>query len=234
MVIQEVSSIIAGQPNWITVMKRHDVSALRRWIGLSLCIASLSTVVNCATTDPGRQIDFELTGTVLDSVTKQPIEGAYVFASYREDDGPPPSFKSWCARTRGMYTSKDGKYRFPVEKLGGQNPYITSAIKPGYFRGRTVYPEPEVVKKQDAKAYSGRDLYLIPQDPAKPDFHFGSGDEFCSHARTRDDAAAGVEFLRIELAEFIRLGAPAQGIDATRAIIERLEALPESPANNRK
>ena len=68
-------------------------------------------------------------------MTKQPIEGAYVVAIYREQVVSMAAMNSWCVKTRGMYTGKDGKFRFPVENLKGNSPLYAGAIKPGYYNG---------------------------------------------------------------------------------------------------
>lgn len=179
-----------------------------------------------------RKVDFEYTGTVFDAVTKQPIEGAYVFASYREDVGPEPAYKSRCVKTRGMYTGKDGKYHFPIDKLDGQSPWLTSAIKPGYYFRSFDVPTREAWRKQDASTYSNMHVYLIPQDPAKPSFLIGSGEEHCYAARTKEDAAAAAKFLKLEVQELIRYGASEQVVRAGNAMIKSLESLPSAaPAN---
>lgn len=177
---------------------------------------------------PYARIDFEYTGTVYDAATKQPIEGAYVVAIYREQVVSVAAMNSQCVKTRGMYTGKDGKFHFPVEDLRGNSPLYARAIKPGYFNGSDVFPPPEVWKKQGREAYTGRDVYLNLQVPGKPEFAFGTGEEYCTHAKTRGDAAAGLEFLKMELDEFNRLGADAQTIRATQKMIQRLESLPET------
>ncbi|MGH8761578.1 MAG: hypothetical protein ACREVW_19075, partial [Burkholderiales bacterium] len=116
---------------------------------------------------------------------------------------------------------------FPLEKLDGLSPGTTSAIKPGYFRGRQSFPERDVWQKQEAPAYADRAIFLNPQDPAKPEFLYASmGEHTCQYAKTREDAAAAVEFLKIVLAERIRLGEGTQQILATRVLIEKLGALP--------
>ena len=143
-----------------------------RSAGMTLRLGALllcGAIAACAGASGGSpsslgKIDFEFTGTVYDAVTKQPIEGVYVFASYRE----PVGVNSRCYKTRGMYTGKDGKYRFPIEKLDGYSPWFTSAIKPGYFFGSFDTPKRDVWNRQDASSYADRNLYLIPQDPAKP------------------------------------------------------------------
>lgn len=171
----------------------------------------------------GGKPNFEFTGTVYDAVTKQPIEGAYVFASYRE----PVGVNSRCYKTRGMYTGKDGKYHFPIERLGGLSPFLTSAIKPGYYRGPWEPAKPEVWQRQDASSYADRNLYLNPQDPAKPNLHIGSGEEYCFGARTREDAAAGSAFLKIEIEERRRYGASPEVIEAMQSMIDHLERKPQ-------
>jgi hypothetical protein len=199
----------------------HTLKAMKVRFVLLALITSLTTIGGCASADIGRKIDFELTGMVLDAVTKQPIEGAYVIAGYR----------IWIegAHDRPDRCVKDGKYHFPVEKLDGLSPVGTSAIKPGYFRGGVIRPERDVWQKQGAAAYAGHDLFLKPQDAAKPVFEFAyGGDDICRFAKTREDAAAAIEFLKIEIAEITRLGAQARGVEATRQLLERLESLPSA------
>ncbi|MBK6981861.1 MAG: hypothetical protein IPH30_10455 [Betaproteobacteria bacterium] len=176
----------------------------------------------------GGEPDFEFTGTVYDAVTKQPIEGAYVFASYRE----PVGVNSRCYKTRGMYTGKDGKYHFPIDSLDGLSPWFTSAIKPGYYFGTFDTPKREVWQRQDASSYADRNLYLIPQDPAKPNLRIGSGEEYCFAARTREDATAAVAFLKIEIVERQRYGATPEAIAAMQEMIHSLEGLPSRDASD--
>lgn len=174
--------------------------------------------------------DFELTGTVFDKTTNQPIEGAYVVALYFEQYAGMGAIGSRCVKTKGMYTGKDGKFHFPVEKLDGSSPGEVNAIKRGYRSDFPIRPPPDVWKKQGKEAYTGRDLPLVPQIPEKPEWWFGSGNEYCDQAKTRGDAAAGVEFLKIQLSEYVRLDAGEQGIRAVGRMIQRLESLSENAA----
>lgn len=175
--------------------------------------------------------DFEFTGTVYDNATKQPIEGAYVVAIYREQVVSMAAMNSWCVKTRGMYTGKDGKFHFPVENLKGNSPLYAGAIKPGYFNGPWEFPAEQVWKRQGKEAYSNRDIFLNPQDPKNPKFAFGTGEEFCSQAKLKPDAAAGANFLRLQLQEYQRLGVRGSGIDAVTRMIATLDGLPETPAS---
>lgn len=170
--------------------------------------------------------DFDLTGTVYDETTKQPIEGAYVVAIFYKAVVGLGGSDTWCVKTKGMYTGKDGKFRFAIEKLDGRSPGEVTAIKPGYYSGREVFPRPEVWEKQGREAYTGRDTPLIPQDPAKPEWQYGTMDVFCSRAESREDAAAGIEFLRILLGEKKRLNFRLDAIESTSDMIKQLQNLP--------
>lgn len=172
--------------------------------------------------------DFDLTGTVYDATTKQPIDGAYVVALYYKSIVGMAAMDLWCIKTKGMYTGKDGKFRFAVEKLDGNSPREVAAIKPGYYSGREVFPPADVWKKQTREAYTGRDTPLIPQDPEKPERWYGTGDVFCEHAKSREDAAAGIHFLQIRLSEEKRLKYFPAVVESTQFSIDFLEKLPAS------
>jgi hypothetical protein len=213
-------------------MRRAACKLQHGCIRLSLALL-LFVVAGHAAAQPAKKIDYELTGAVYDAATKQPLEGAYVIAGYRVHVSGPAADTTWCVKTRGMYTGKDGKFHFQIEKLDTLSPMLASAIKPGYFRGRFVFPERDVWKKQDARAYAGHDIFLNPQDSAKPQFLYGSGDEYCHHAATLDDAAAGIEFMKIQLGELVRLGASPRGIDAVKKMIQDLESFPSQSSSTR-
>ena len=63
--------------------------------------------------------DFDLTGTVYDATTKQPIDGAYVVALYYKSIVGMAAMDLWCIKTKGMYTGKDGKFRFSIYDADG-------------------------------------------------------------------------------------------------------------------
>jgi hypothetical protein len=125
-----------------------------------------------------------------------------------------------------MYTGKDGMFHFPVEKLDGLSPGMVMAIKPGYFSLWVKLPPDDVWKKQGKEAYSGRDTPLQKQDPQMPSWQLGHGDVYCSHAESREDVEAAIEFLKLEFSEEQRLGARKQGLDALGRMIEELQSRP--------
>ncbi len=212
---------------------RIDVAnGLSMKLALKTCVA-LATLATMALSyagpsDSAKKIDFELTGTVYDADTKEPLEGAFVVAPYKIFRGGIGASGTFCVKTKGMYTGRDGKYHFPVEKLDGRNPYSADAIKPGYYLDDSVLPDPKVWAKQTAAAYSGRDIFLKKQNPSKPHWTFsGEGDEVCTEARTREAAAAGVTFMKLKYEEQVRLGAPETFLRLSAERIKEYENLPE-------
>lgn len=175
---------------------------------LASLFALVSIVAYCAPPGTFRHIDFEFIGTVRDKETREPLEGAYVVATYNVLETSFAANAIKCRKTKGMYTGKDGKFHFPVEKLDGMNPNDVTAIKPGYYGNNREFPTPRAYSAQRAEAYTNRDHYLIKQDPDKPNFRFGDGQERCRYAISLKDVEASEEYRRIMVDEAIRLGAP--------------------------
>lgn len=185
-------------------------------LGSGLCLASLGAAA----------APFELTGVVLDSETKTPLEGAYVVAIYLE------SFKgliagSRCAKTRGMTTGADGRFHFPVERLDGNSPGMLTAIRPDYYFDGYSDLDPTAWRLQSAAAYTNRVIYLKRQNKASPElFRYNSGNLSCDYAPNRRAVAAAAEFTRLETIELTKYGAKRNQIEAGQQIIDRLESLP--------
>jgi hypothetical protein len=171
----------------------------------------------------------ELTGLVLDTETKRPLEGAYVIAIYEENLRNEAISVHRCVKLKGMFTGPDGRFHFPVEKLDGESPSAAVAIKPDYYLDRLGgEPDPEAWKRQTGESYHGRLVYLKKQDPSKPELlNFTVGTAACDHARKRDDVAAGVQYLSIAQGELKKYGAKQERIDGLASIIRDLEALPK-------
>lgn len=69
------------------------------------------------------------------------------------------------------------------------------------------YPQGSAWKRQDQQTYTGWNIYLSKLPPGVQDYDFSGGSEACYHARTRSDAAAAIEYLKIKSREVNRLGA---------------------------
>ena len=198
----------------------------KRWIIATVALASV--VAYCAPPGTFRRIDFELTGTVRDKESKEPIEGAYVVAVYliRESGLAATSFN--CKKTKGTYTDKDGKYHLPVEKLDNLSPHDVTAIKPGYYGNDRVIPTRKLQDAQSVETYSNRDLFLTKQNPESPNFRFGDFQEGCIFAESREDVAASIQFKKIELAELERLSDEPRYVEIAKREIARLESFPSA------
>ena len=201
-------------------------SKAKRWIIATVALASV--VAYCAPPGTFRRIDFELTGTVRDKETKEPLEGAYVVAVYLIHESGLAASALNCKKTKGAYTDKDGKYRLPVEKLDGLSPNDVTAIKPGYYGTDREIPNFEQRRAQNADTYSNRDHYLIKQSPDKPEFRFGFSELGCTFAESREDVAASIQFKKIELAELERLGDEPRYVEIAKREIARLESFPSA------
>lgn len=200
--------------------------ALRGLIVLAACLLwSFSALAAGGNPLSFGKPDFDLTGRVYDDETKEPIEGAYVVAIYYERLESLAVLTHRCRRTRGMYTGKDGTFRFPIEKLDNLSPGEVMAIKPGYFSRPGFTPTPAVQRKQGKEAYTGRDLPLKKQDPANPSWQLGHPDVFFNSARSPNDVEAAIEFLSISLNEEKRLKFTTQRIESTTSMIEILQAI---------
>jgi len=171
-------------------------------------------------------INFELTGTVRDFQTKQPIEGAYAMAVYQGFSSTLGSgTASWCRKTLGMYTGKDGTFHFPVEKLDNISPVEVVAIKPGYRLHYAVFHSGEVQKHQGKENYIGRDVFLKVHDPEEKNWTLGGRQ--CDRPESRQAVEANIQYLKIQLDEYIKFGEREQIIRGTREIIKRLEDTPD-------
>lgn len=168
----------------------------------------------CATTEVRDLPAQYLTGRVLDQQTMQPIEGAYVMASYAVRVAGPVPNATRCVKTLGMHTAADGEFRFPLERLDGLSPSSISAIKFGYRRGEV----------------KGRDLHLVRQDRSKPVFLYGVGGEaFCIEAATTAEAAAGRRFLELQRDEMAEYRADEAQVRGLETMIRLLKGIDERP-----
>jgi hypothetical protein len=192
-------------------------------------IAALYILVVSTGQAQGRPL-FDLTGTILDADTLQPIDGAYVLASYKAVLTDNVSARAFCMKTLGTFSGRDGRYKFPVEKLDGYSPFFINAIKPDYYLVRFDMPDPDsrAWLQQRPETYANRNIYLKKQDAAHPSFHFANHEEVCDRAKG-EDLSPALRFIEMEIAEEKRLGAPANGVRGHEDLLRALQGLP--PAN---
>ena len=195
-------------------------SVLRFLIGVA---GVLSLTVPAASADP-----LKLTGTVFDSATKLPLEGAYVVAIYEEWRANIGMSTHICVKLKGMTTGPDGRFDFPVEKRDGESPSRAIAIKPGYYLDHlSGMPTAAEMERQSQAAYANRDIYLTAQNPASPTFaRYSLSVVHCSDARTRADAEPGIQYMKIVVDEMRRYGANKQLLSDMQHLISDLEGVP--------
>jgi hypothetical protein len=171
----------------------------------------------------------DFTGTIIDHETKEPIEGAYVMAIYSIVRSGPAATTTWCVKTKGMTTGKDGKYRFPIAELNGLPPEV-SVIKHDYVFVRNPIPKAWHENSWSEAAYQGWNIYLKKRDANTPD-PFGEQKAYCEYADSREDAVASLIYLKIRLEEYTKYPSKdtllhKQRIDVIQQRIRKLEALP--------
>ena len=179
-------------------------------------VATAATVAYCSTPTP------DIASSVLDVDTGEPIEGAYVLAIYNETGSTPFGHSGkWCVKTKGMYTGKDGAFRFPAENAHQPEVHV---IKPDYFwTYNTKGPAKMEWTLTGQRVVHDPNFYLKRQDLDKPEWNLGGKE--CERPKTQEDAVANVEFLRIERAELIKQG-DIRRADSVLRQIKRLDSMP--------
>ena len=190
----------------------------KKWT-IFVAIAATLSLGYCAN---GKLFASESSGTVIDTSTRQTLEGAYVIAVYHESGSIPFGHSaSWCIKTKGMYSGKDGKYHFPLNHGGIP---IIYAIKADYFWTLDEVDTHEKLRESDWKGdwvpVQSNNFYFKPQDPAKPKF---SVYVECDRPQTHEDVTANIEYAKLYLAELVKYN--KSQIDMLKSI-QRLESLP--------
>ena len=122
-----------------------------------------------------------------------------------------------------MYTGKDGKFRFPVEKRDSLSPGWVAAIKPGYYDiKRFPLPDEDIWQRQNAASYSNWQVQLRKQDLIKPT---GITEWVnCEYPESREAAQANIIYLKLMYAEDIRLERGVYITDNITSAIKGLES----------
>lgn len=154
------------------------------------------------------QINFPVTGTVIEAGSRKPIAGAYVLAIYERDNG---KGQEVCIASKGVYTGVNGKYEFPITAFNYFSPRYIAAIKPRYFMSRASDgPAKPISVYSDPRAYfTNRNIVLTRQEVGLPVSVVADGSTRigpCEDAPNAEDAQASTFFLRMEIEESIRLG----------------------------
>jgi hypothetical protein len=201
----------------------------RQWqvLGIISLLAAVSVFAYCAPPGQYGKPALDITGTVFDQDTKQPIAGAYVLAIYEESGGSFAGTSNWCVKTKGMTTGEDGRYHFPVERLDNKSPARIAAIKADYYLYSSLAPSEALQRAQSKATYTNRDVYLKKQDVAKPEFRWGPAEAYCTRAKSADDVAAAIVFFKKTLEEQIRFKRPDEQIKNKREMIQDLENIPQ-------
>jgi hypothetical protein len=160
-----------------------------------------------------------LTGQVLDADTKQPLEGAYVLASYEVVRSKMflGSVRR-CVKTLGMTTAKDGAFRFPVEDAYNNMPHSVYAIKPDYYTHLRVFPSQGLLTELGIGTNSERHVYLKRQDAADPSFQHGF--RYCEEPVSSAAVESAVKFLEIARVEETKYGKDPRSIRAGYELME--------------
>ncbi len=106
------------------------MKSLLRW-GISLLGIGLIIMLLLRLTAFGSNASDPLSGRVLDVHTKEPLEGVYVMAVYKQGGTSLGHNSSECVETKGMFTQRDGRFSFP--QVADVSVDIVG-IKPGYTR----------------------------------------------------------------------------------------------------
>jgi hypothetical protein len=197
-----------------------------QWLGIISVLMILSVIAYCAPPGKFGKPALDITGLVLDKDTNQPIEGAYVIAIYEETAISMAGSGHWCIKTKGMTTGKDGRYNFPVEKLDNASPAGIQAIKPDYYLYSSLAPSAALQRAQSKATYTDRHVVLKRQDPAKPEYRWGTSETICTRAKSREDVDAAITFHKFVLEEQKRFNRPDWQLKNTQEIIQMLEKLP--------
>jgi hypothetical protein len=196
---------------------------------LAIAAVCLGSTAACNLAD-SRTINFDFTGQVLDFDTREPIEGAYALAVYDKVDLGFAASASYCVKTKGMVTGKDGRFNFPIDRLDGISPAKVVAIKADYYY-RTFESVPtDVWRKNNKETYSNRNVYLKKQDAAKPEFL--TAFRRCERPESREAVDAGIRYLELELVELKKYS--KYPTDSYEDTIKQMQLTPNKPAASQR
>ena len=206
------------------------------------CLSGIGYIAHAAdrTTRALKDIDVEISGSVIDRETKKPISGAYVFVVYGAPSKEPNVLYDGCIKIKGTYVDESGMFRFAPEKLDDMVLGYVQAVAPDYYHGSSNTRGKGLVIEMIKRDLSDN----FDSDSVKRDLH---GSEHgllskstldCWKAGTRQDAAAAIPALEILKAQFVKyqLGNNGSiGLDLAQQasrIIHLLKLLPAKSSNS--
>jgi hypothetical protein len=195
----------------------------RQWqvLGIISLLAAVSVFAYCAPPGQYGKPALDITGTVFDQDTKQPIAGAYVLAIYEESGGSFAGTSNWCVKTKGMTTGDDGRYHFPVERLDNKSPARIAAIKADYYLYSSLAPSDALQRAQSKATYTNRDVYLKKQDVVKPEFI----NEFtgCERPQSTNAIEAALTYMDMKIKEETKLGKDMRSVNSLKDLMESMK-----------
>ena len=206
--------------------------AIKRSLML-VCLASLVLQAGCNED----KVPLQITGIVYDAKTNQPIDKAYVIAIYSRARGTFGGHSSsYCYMARGMYTGPDGKFALPVTNLDHGSPAEVNAIKADYYFHRRIFPENIDPKRKSTEFFSNRHIYLMPQDPVKPNIYYSPGDDTCADAQLKSDREPLVPYITALISELEKYGDKSSQmiidrIGSYEGILRRIQDMPIAEAS---
>lgn len=110
-----------------------------RFISLlsTACLIGFSLVAGAADRPvrPLKNIDIEISGSVIDSDTKMPVSGAYVVVFYGAPSKNTSYLYDHCVKVKGTYVDVDGKFKFAAERLDDMVLGSVYAMASNYYYG---------------------------------------------------------------------------------------------------
>lgn len=197
---------------------------MKKILLLSLACVVLASAVTHVQADLFWRIRPAVTGVVLDSATRKPLEGVYVLAEYTESGANLFAHSaSWCIRTAGVHTDKVGGFKFPP---GPNGVPILRFIKLGYQSDtRTTINE----QRRRGESDKSKIEYMARQDSGV----FRSTQYFkCTRAKSAPDVSANLVYLKYLSAEYQRYIPDSPFQDVIRGAVESLENLPTNPTDS--
>lgn len=147
---------------------------------------------------PLKNIDVEITGSVVDRDTKKPVVGAYVAMFYEAPSKNPNILYSHCVKVKGSFVGAPGTFRFAPEKLDDMLLGYMTVVAPDYYYANANSGKGLVIELIKREVSDNLSTDSVKRDLHSYQYQLLSKSSFdCWHAPTREDAAAAIPGLEI-------------------------------------